>query len=216
MVFQNACGSSITAFLNVIETAEPPPTFNRTNKFTRGFQNLIDSYGIASYREANPGNNIIDINFLIKCYSCYFFFKFIALYTIITFPFLFAIMFGDAGHGVIMLSFGAYMCIWEKKLMAKKINNEVWNIFFGGRYIILLMGMFAIYTGLIYNDIFSKSFNIFGSSWEVNGTKNYTDETMLNPTTDYTGDPYLFGMDPVWQVRRISIYTHVYYFIIYP
>lgn len=129
-------------------------------------------------------------------------FFFLALYTIITFPFLFAIMFGDAGHGVIMLAFGAYMCIWEKKLMAKKINNEVWTIFFGGRYIILLMGMFAIYTGMIYNDIFSKSFNIFGSSWQVNSTKNYTDETTLNPTTDYTGDPYIFGMDPVWQVNR--------------
>ncbi|KAJ8952990.1 hypothetical protein NQ318_015350 [Aromia moschata] len=49
-----ASGSSIPSFLNVINTNEDPPTFNRTNKFTRGFQNLIDAYGIASYREANP------------------------------------------------------------------------------------------------------------------------------------------------------------------
>lgn len=53
--FQNAVGSSIPSFLNVIETSEDPPTFNRTNKFTQGFQNLIDSYGIATYREVNPG-----------------------------------------------------------------------------------------------------------------------------------------------------------------
>jgi V-type H+-transporting ATPase subunit a len=50
-----ARGSSIPSFLNVIETTEAPPTFNRTNKFTRGFQNLIDSYGVSSYREVNPG-----------------------------------------------------------------------------------------------------------------------------------------------------------------
>lgn len=43
--------------LNRMETFEDPPTYNRTNKFTFAFQTLINAYGIASYREVNPGMN---------------------------------------------------------------------------------------------------------------------------------------------------------------
>ncbi|KAG5347066.1 VPP1 ATPase, partial [Acromyrmex charruanus] len=179
-------GSSVPPILNRMETFEDPPTYNRTNKFTKGFQVLIDAYGVASYREMNP-----------------------APYTIITFPFLFAIMFGDTGHGLIMFLFGGWMVLKEKPLAAKKSDNEIWNIFFGGRYIIFLMGMFSMYTGLIYNDIFSKSLNIFGSNWLVNynfSTIQHNKELQLNPnSTDYIDYPYPFGMDPVWQLAENKI-----------
>ncbi|XP_022825411.1 V-type proton ATPase 116 kDa subunit a isoform X1 [Spodoptera litura] len=178
-------GSSVPPILNRMETLEDPPTYNRTNKFTSAFQNLIYAYGVATYREVNP-----------------------APYTIITFPFLFAVMFGDLGHGALMAVFGFWMCYKEKPLQAKKIDSEIWNIFFGGRYIILLMGLFSMYTGLIYNDIFSKSLNIFGSSWR----NNYNESTLasnkllqLNPDSeDYVQTPYPFGIDPVWQLAEAN------------
>ncbi|CAG2058385.1 unnamed protein product, partial [Timema podura] len=172
-------GSSVQSFLNVIQTTETPPTFNKTNKFTRGFQNLIDAYAIPSYMEVNPG-----------------------LFTIITFPFLFAIMFGDAGH--------AYMVLDEKRHMAQRSTNEVWNIFFGGRYIILLMGLFSMYTGFIYNDVFSISMNIFGSSWKSNydfNTTSNADYLVLDPANETSNiqTPYPFGLDPVWQLASNKI-----------
>lgn len=117
-------------------------------------------------------------------------------------------MFGDVGHGLIMTIFAAIIVIFEKRLSKMKTDNEIWNIFFGGRYIILLMGLFSMYTGLIYNDMFSKSFNIFGSSW-INVYDNDTlrDHKMLelDPKYAYTDTPYPFGMDPVWQVKSILI-----------
>ena len=48
-----------------------------------------------------------------------------APYTIITFPFLFAVMFGDAGHGLIMATFALCLIIFEKKLANFKRGGEV-------------------------------------------------------------------------------------------
>lgn len=50
---------------------------------------------------------------------------FSAPFTIISFPFLFAVMFGDIGHGLIMAIFGIFLIVREKQLMAKKIDDEV-------------------------------------------------------------------------------------------
>jgi V-type H+-transporting ATPase subunit a len=35
---------------------------------------------------------------------------------------------------------------------------------FSGRYVIMMMGIFSIYTGLIYNEFFSVPFELFGPS----------------------------------------------------
>lgn len=169
--------------------ADKPTSFH-LNKFTRGFQNIVDSYGVATYQEINP-----------------------APFTVITFPFLFAVMFGDAGHGLLMALFGAWMVLYERKLIRMNSRNEIWLMIFGGRYIVLLMGLFAIYTGLMYNDIFSKSINLFGSSFHAHdafkdqlGNLSYTKvSSVLDPSTQYSGTPYPFGIDPVWQLSQNKI-----------
>uniref|UniRef100_A0A8B9JEP9 V-type proton ATPase subunit a n=1 Tax=Astyanax mexicanus TaxID=7994 RepID=A0A8B9JEP9_ASTMX len=169
-----------------MQTKQTPPTFNKTNKFTSGFQNIVDAYGIGTYREMNP-----------------------APYTIITFPFLFAVMFGDMGHGLLMTCAALYLVLRESRLLAQKSDNEMFNMVFAGRYIILLMGIFSVYTGVIYNDCFSKSLNMFGSGWSVKPimlTLNFTTldgngVLQLDPAVPGVfGGPYPLGIDPIWNI----------------
>uniref|UniRef100_A0A8C1NAH7 V-type proton ATPase subunit a n=1 Tax=Cyprinus carpio TaxID=7962 RepID=A0A8C1NAH7_CYPCA len=181
-------GSTVPSFVNRIPSSDTPPTLIRTTKFTSGFQNIVDAYGVSSYREVNP-----------------------APYTIITFPFLFAVMFGDLGHGIIMALFALWMVLYENDRKLKKTRNEIWNIFFEGRYIILLMGIFSVYTGLIYNDCFSKSLNLFGSGWNVRAMYDHggwNEHTVrsnsflaLDPNvTGVFNGPYPLGIDPIWNL----------------
>ncbi|XP_077383244.1 V-type proton ATPase 116 kDa subunit a isoform X4 [Festucalex cinctus] len=186
-------GSTVPSILNRMQTKQTPPTYNKTNKLTSGFQNIVDAYGIGSYREINP-----------------------APYTIITFPFLFAVMFGDLGHGVLMTCAALYLVLRESRLIAQKNDNEMFSMVFAGRYIILMMGIFSIYTGIIYNDCFSKSLNVFGSGWSVRpmfdarAGGNWTFETLegnkvlqLDPAVDgvFKG-PYPIGIDPIWNIAK--------------
>ncbi|KAL4762966.1 H(+)-transporting V0 sector ATPase subunit a [Aspergillus foveolatus] len=135
-------GLSVPSIVNQIRTNKTPPTYVRTNKFTEAFQTIVDAYGISKYSEVNPG-----------------------LYTVVTFPFLFAVMFGDFGHGFLMALAAAAMIFWERQLSKTKLDELTYMAFYG-RYIMLMMGIFSMYTGLIYNDIFSKSFTVFSSSWK--------------------------------------------------
>uniref|UniRef100_A0A6Q2XWF8 V-type proton ATPase subunit a n=1 Tax=Esox lucius TaxID=8010 RepID=A0A6Q2XWF8_ESOLU len=186
--------ATVPSFVNRIPSNDTPPTLLRTNKFTSGFQSIVEAYGVGDYREASP-----------------------APYTIITFPFLFAVMFGDLGHGVVMACFALWMVLTEKTHKRKRSDNEIWTMFFEGRYIILMMGLFSVYTGLIYNDCFSKSLNIFGSGWSVRAM--FTDQQWSNETLQTNAlltldpnvsgvfiGPYPFGIDPIWNmaVNRLS------------
>lgn len=68
--------------------------------------------------------------------------------------------------------------------------------FFYGRYIILLMGIFSLYTGFMYNDIFSKTLHLFDSGWSFHPANSSLPDSKILGT--FSGNTYPFGLDPGW------------------
>jgi len=158
---------------NPIRLPGAPPTFFPTNKFTAPFQGIVDTYGTPRYKEVNPG-----------------------LFTLISFPFLFGVMYGDIGHGIMLMVAAFAMIYWEEKIGAKEkagTLSEIPSMAFGGRYVLALMGIFATYAGIIYNDCLSTPLNVYGSTWEVDPS-DPSGLLMYQPTRA----TYPCGVDPAW------------------
>jgi V-type H+-transporting ATPase subunit a len=121
----------------------------------------VNTYGIPLYKEINP-----------------------ALFTCVTFPFLFGIMFGDLGHGLVLFFIGLMMCIMHPCL--KRRAPEI-KLLLKMRYMILLLGVFATFCGLIYNDMMSIPLYIFESCYDPKTKKAISNECL-----------YPIGVDPIW------------------
>ena len=90
----------------------------------------------------------------------------------------------------------------------------MFGMIFGGRYVIMLMSIFSVYTGLIYNDCFAKSVAIFPSTWQANYSSAElagSNKLTLNPSMKsvYAQEAYPFGLDPAWNLADNKVlYTN--------
>lgn len=173
---------SMPSLLEVMPLPWPtPPTHFTTNKFTYAYQEFVNTYGIPRYREANP-----------------------ALFTAATFPFLFGVMYGDIGHGSFLFVVGLLLISQEAKNENARLGEMMGGLH-AARYMLAMMGFFAIYAGFIYNDCFSLGLDIFGRTWKWdNEDDEVTDGEEAYQTAEYGSDEsvYPFGLDPTWHVAE--------------
>lgn len=97
----------------------------------------MDTYGVPTYLEANP-----------------------VPVSIVSFPFLFGMMFGDMGHGSIYLFIGTVLVLFNNQLKGGALN-----FLLEYRYLLFLMGFMAVYCGFIYNEWFAIPTQVFSSCY---------------------------------------------------
>ena len=152
-------------------------------------QALVNTYGTPRYREANPG-----------AFCC------------IMFPYLFGIMFGDFGHGLMLAMVGLMLIKMEKAWEGKKLSDML-EMVYGGRYILLLNGLFGAFAGVCYNEAFAYPMNFFGGSrWQNVGADGHVDGSFCDGTAagcDMVDGPYPVGVDPIWHYtdNKISFFN---------
>ena len=193
---------SIATFIDVKDYGMERPTYIDVNEFTYPFQEIVNQYGIPNYHEINPG-----------------------YFTIITFPFLFGIMFGDVGHGLILFFITLYLFNLANKNRKKqgpinsdelpfindKNNNNSREInildspedsmlksFVQYRYFFLLCSIFGIFCGFMYNEFFAIPLNLFGTCYtsKKNGELILSTEHRINAPDKKC--VYPVGLDPSW------------------
>jgi V-type H+-transporting ATPase subunit a len=83
-----------------------------------------------------------------------------AIFACVSFPFLFGVMFGDMGHGSLMFTFGVILIFLNPYL-----KNTDYEMVGALRYLFTMMGFYAFYNGLIYNEVFAIPVEFFRSCY---------------------------------------------------
>jgi len=110
--------------------SDDPPTLISNPPFIKPFETITKLYGNPHYDEVDPTPLIA-----------------------ITFPLIFGLMFGDLGHGLILLIIGTTLGLLLKR------NGELRNF----AWILAACGVGAIFAGLLFGELFGK--RIFPPLW---------------------------------------------------
>ena len=120
---------------------EKIPTMLKCPKPLKPYQTLTKSFGVPSYGEIDP-----------------------TLLMSITFPIFFGLMFGDIGHGLLLLVVAILGFIGKRKNIDL---GEIGNYIIEGSTLLLFCSVFSIFFGILYGEFFG--FSIYHEEWYAHG-----------------------------------------------
>ena len=162
---------SLGTFIEINENKLLRPTYIPTNELIYPFQEIVNTYGIPRYREINP-----------------------AIFNIVFFPFLFGVMFGDVGHGIIILLFAMYLVYYNEDIINREGKSPL-KLLSKFRYFLLLISVCSIYCGLLYNEFMSIPLSMHNTCYEKDN-----EEPKFAKKKE--GCNFPFGMDYKWFIAQ--------------
>lgn len=129
----------------VIDVTEPeihehPPSVIRHPHLLETFQMLTTSYGVTSYHELNP-----------------------MLFSSVTFPIIFGLMFADAGQGLLLILLGLTALYVRQKV---ERPGEITGYILKNGWWFIMLGSCSILGGFLFDEFFGFH-GIFHPIWEI-------------------------------------------------
>ena len=106
------------------------PTLMRNPRWSKVYENIVRGFGILNYREIDP--------------TVIWFF---------TFPIFFGIMFGDMGHGIVLLILSSILYYFKRKGVK---GGEISSYIIQGAPLLMACAIVAIFFGFVYGEFFGS------------------------------------------------------------
>jgi len=137
-VNEGAKGYCAISYMRPSTKAEPhshelkasPPTRIKNPRIAYVYEKLVTGFGLPNYFEVDP-----------------------TIFMIISFPAIFGLMFGDVGHGLILLMFSLLLVAANKKGVK---TQELFEYMIKGSPLLVMCSIAAIFFGFLYGEAFGS------------------------------------------------------------
>lgn len=118
-------------YIEILPSREKMPTIIENPGFLTVFERLVKTYGLPSSREIDP-----------------------TIFFIISFPIIFGMMFGDIGHGILLLVFGSILHMLRRRM--REEPRGLLNYIFNAGSLMMICAPAVILFGFLYGELFGS------------------------------------------------------------
>jgi len=126
-----ACVEKCGGYITTVSKEGPSPTVVEHSKHLKVFEILVKTYGLPSNKEIDP-----------------------TVFFALSFPIIFGMMFGDIGHGLLMLTFGLLLH-WVRRRIKREPTGFL-SYIFNAAPLMVICAPSSVFFGFLYGEFFGN------------------------------------------------------------